>query len=444
MNKHFKSLLILFSLLKAPSLLSAQELSLQQAIQNASKGNRELQIRILESEKAAAAVKEAKSYRLPSVSAGSSYTVFTERPVIYLRNESSTPKVNDVKYGGTLAFDAYIQAGYSILNPVNKSNIKIAGIQQEISKEEIKYAEEELAFSVSRLYLEILLNKEQMQLLEQSHQRNQKALNDSRSLFLQGKGLKTDTLSNYIAVQNLRASIAVLKNNIHVLSVKLNQLMGTATAGSYIFTDSLDNIPAENGMPVSSAGLSIALDNRKDLKIQSLYLNNQKETLEKVKADYKLRLSAFAGYQVQSQADNYKFSEYRLPRTSFAGVKLSIPVYSGNSLKYKTTQSKLSIRQQELGIEELKASINTELITLQSSLQDAVNQKNVQEKNVEAAEVSYRMMNERYYHGLSTRLELADAELAFTKAKLDRLQAVFNIRLVDLQIKKAMGLLELK
>ena len=107
MKKHYQKLFWLSVLLFAANTMSAQtkELSLQVALQMASKGNRKLQIQWLENRKAAEAVKEAKSFLLPTVTANGGYTVYGERPVIYLRNENGSPKLDDVKYGGRFSMD---------------------------------------------------------------------------------------------------------------------------------------------------------------------------------------------------------------------------------------------------------------------------------------------------------------------------------------------------
>ncbi len=445
MKKHYQKLLWLPVLLFTANTMTAQtkELSLQEALQMASKGNRQLQIQWLENRKAAEAVKETKSFLLPTVTANGGYTVYGERPVIYLRNESGSPKLDDVKYGGRFSIDGNVAANYPLINPGLRSNIRLAGINEQIRRQETKGTEEQLALQISQLYLTVLMNKEQVLVLEQSLLRNERALKDSRSLFLQGKNLKTDTLSNYISVQNLKASVSSLQNNINVLSVQLKQLMGVEDNMNFVFTDSLSLGSAENNFPVSSAGLSIAYDNRKDIRVQALQIDQGKEQLQKEKANFKPQLWAVAQYQVQSQADNLKIWNYGFPRTSFAGVKLSIPIYSGNRVKYKTAQSDLSIKQNEMALTELKSSIQTELISLHANLQEARNQWQLQQQNVDAAQINYTMMNDRYRFGLGNRLELTDAELGLTKAKLDQLQAIFSIRLIELQLKKAMGILKL-
>ncbi|MDF2191345.1 TolC family protein [Paraflavitalea sp. CAU 1676] len=443
MNKYYSKLWLLTVLFWCVSNSNAQTraLNLREALQLAVKGNRQLQIQLLESQKSAEAVKEAKSFSLPAITANGSYYIYAERPVIYLRNETGSPKVNDVKFGGRYSFDGNISASYPVLNPVYKSNVRVASINERISKQEMENTEDRLALNIANLYLTALMNKEQKRVMEQSLRRNERALIDSRSLFLQGKSLKTDTLSNYLSVQNIKAAISALENNIGVLSVQLKQLIGMEDNVILEYTDSLTL--NEQTISATSAALSIAIDNRKDVKIQSLQIEKSKVQLQNVKAGFKPMLTAIAQYQVQNQSDNLEFWNNSLPRTSFAGLKLSVPIYSGDRLKHITAQSTIAVKQNEIAFADLKSSIETELVSLNANLKNAYDQWHIQRRNVDAAQLNYNMINERYRFGLSSRLELTDAELALTKARLNDLQAAYSVSLISLQLKNAMGILQL-
>ena len=445
-NIHFKK--IFLSAFALPVLIQATaqtvELSLQEALSHAATGNRTLMMSVLEYRRSEAAIKEAKSYRLPEVSINSSYLVNTELPVIYLRNEAATPKPGDVRYSGRYAFLAALQAKYPLINSGNKSNIRLAGVENELKREEVKNTEEELALSISMLYLKILLQKEQKTVLEQSLQRNELALKDSRLLFIQGKNLKSDTLSNFIAVQNLRASISELNNNYVVLSQQMKQLLGLNAATELVLTDTLaQSVWNEDLLPLTE-NVSKSVAGRTDLKIQSLNLSRAKTSLAQVRAAFKPRLNVIGGYQLQAQADHPQPWNYAYPRSSFVGLSLDIPIYSGNRLAHKSRQSSLAIEQNELALAELESAAQTEVITLKADLRQAYDQWQIQKQNVEAAKVNYEMSFDRYRHGLGTRLELSDAELALTKNKLGILQSGYNLQVTELQLKKATGELKLK
>ncbi len=419
-------------------------MSLKDVLKRTSAGNRQLQIRALELKRVDELVREAKSYLLPSVQFNSSYLVFAERPVIYLRDEAATPKANDIKYGGRLAFDANVTASYAITNPVMKSEIKAVVLQQKMEKQNMRAYEEQIALEVSQLYYTILFYEQQKKVLLQSLLRNEQALADAKNLFLQGKNLKTDTLSHSISVQNIRLSISSIDNQVLITSLQLKQLMGVEHTLEISFSDALSVDAEINDGNVSTSIVEIARQSRADISLSKLSIEQRKIQLLKTKALYKPQLLVIAQYQVQSQADDYRFSYYGLPRTSFTGLRLSIPIYTGNRFKYQSSAVAISIKQQELALADLDAKVQTMLIALSLRLQNERHQWSIQRQNVDAASINYQMVYERYRAGLSNRLELNDAELALTKAKLEESRLQYSIQLLFIDLKKNMGILKLK
>lgn len=445
MKKIILGSLLLLNILTSMNVLCQEKtLSLKDALKLAATSNRQLQIQAMENQRSAIAVREKKSLLLPTVNVYGGYTLNTERPVIFLRNENQDIKLNDVKYGGRHSFEGVISAAYPLLNPVIKSSILDAGIQEEIGRQQTKQVEEQLAMNISQVYLTILLNGEQLALLRQSMKRNEKALADSRSLFLQGKSLKTDTLANYIAIQNLVSAISSLQNNTEVLNLQLKQLMGIDDSITIVLNDTLENQIDHIVISHPDSLLFTAMNNRKDKIAAELQVRQKREQKRAARANYKPQLWAVAQYQLQGQADNLKIRDYRIPRTSFAGLRLSIPVYNGGRQKYQDRQAMISIGQSEKALAELKSTIGTEVHAENASLGESWRQLVIQEQNVEAAQINYNMMHDRYTHGLASRLELSDAELALTKARLNRVQAIYQIRLTELQLKKATGTLALQ
>ncbi|MBC6492797.1 TolC family protein [Flavihumibacter stibioxidans] len=445
MKKIILGSLLLLNILTSMKVLAQEKtLSLKDALQQAATGNRQLQIQAMENQRSAITVREKKSLLLPTVNVYGGYTLNTERPVIYLRNENQDIKLNDVRYGGRHSFEGVISAAYPLLNPVIKSSILDAGIQEEIGRQQTKQVEEQLAMNVSQVYLAILLNGEQLALLRQSMKRNEKALADSRSLFLQGKSLKTDTLANYIAIQNLVSAISSLQNNTEVLKLQLKQLMGIDDSIKIVLNDTLENQIDHIVITHPDSLLFTAMNNRKDIIAAELQVEQKREQQQAARANYKPQLWAIAQYQLQGQADNLKIWDYRIPRTSFAGLRLSIPIYNGGRQKYQDRQAMISIGQSEKTLADLKSTIGTEVHAANANLGESWRQLVIQDQNVEAAQINYNMMHDRYTHGLGSRLELSDAELALTKARLNRVQAIYQIRLTELQMKKATGTLALQ
>ena len=436
-------MLLLPAVSSSAAFAQLQQMSLQDVLQATAKGNRQLQIRSLELKRSEEMVKEAKSFLLPSVQLNSSYMFFAERPVIYLRNESAMPKAIDTKYGGRLAFDANVTAEYGLTNPVVKTQVKSAALQQRTEVQTKKALEEQLAVEVSQLYYTVLFYEQQKQVLLQSQYRNEQALLDAKNLFVQGKNLKTDTLSHFIAVQNIKLAVSAVANQVAVTLIQMKQVMGIELDAELFLTDSLGITADVAQQIISSSAMEIAGNHRPDLHLAKLQLEQSKLQVERVRAMYKPQLQAFAQYQVQSQADDYRFKYYGLPRTSFAGLRLTVPIYSGNRLKYQSTASAIAVKQQELALADLTRKTETAIATLTVKLQNELKQWSIQKQNVLAAVTGYLMIQERYKAGLGTRLELADAELVLTQAKLEETRLQYSIRLLTMEYQKALGILTL-
>jgi outer membrane protein len=415
-----------------------KDISLAEALSLASSQNRQLQISYAENKKAEAVINENLSFRKLSVNATASYSLFAEKPVIFMKNEAATNKVSDVKVGGTNAFIAGIVASYPLIQPYLKERINVSSIASQIQRQRTEQRRSYLLMETGKLYYTIQFYRNQIRLFHQSQERNEKALKDSRSLFLQGKGLKSDTLKNFINVQNTRSAISELVNQTKIATLDLLQLMGLNEGTEIELTDDLTQLNQDLYFSIDSLKI-IAWNNRPEVKEVELQKEFNKSELKLASSEFKPQLHAVAQYQVQAQSDKFSIWNYNLPRTSFIGLQLNVPLYSGNRLKHKTSRINYSLHQQKLASEDLRSTINREIETHAAALSEAYFQRDIQQKNVEAAEVNYYMQQERYRHGLGTRLELTDAELALTQARIFHLQSIYRIRIIELEIKKATG-----
>lgn len=422
-------------------------LSLTDALEMANQGNKALQVQVLEEINATEMTRETRGNLLPSISGNVGYSYYFDRQAIFLPGSfAGTDKpVQDIAVGGKNAYSAYLSLYQPIISPSIRHQTKAAAINEKIENEKTNDLKSRVALQVSTRYLGILMMKRQVGLLDQSLQRNIKALQDSRFLLAQGRGLKSDTLRSFIAVENLKSSVSYLKNNIEVSGIELKRLIGLEDPSELELTDNLElDIEASKSVfhQVDEA-FQVAEANRKDLNIQKLSLDLQQRKLKATQAMLLPQLSLIGQYQVQAQADDMKFGQYTLPRTSFLGLQLTVPIFNGNRTNSQIRQAKIKIQQEDVRLNDLKDEVKTELATIISKWKEAKMQMDIQETTVQSAELNHRMMDDRFKNGLGSRLELTDAELALTQAKINYLNALYNLRMLHLELQHALGLLSL-
>ncbi len=420
-------------------------LALKDALEMAKHGNKALQAQVLEEIHAQEMTREAKGGLLPSISANAAYSRYFERPIIFLPGSfAGTDKaVQDVAFGGKNAFDVFVSLHQPILAPTIQQLKEGSKINEQLADQKTADLKSRVALQVSTRYLDILMMDRQLGLLEQSLKRNVKALEDARSLLTQGRGLKSDTLRSFVAVENLRSSVSYLKNRMEVFSMELKRLIGLDEPIDIVLTDQLEIGNSQGEFYQVEEALQIAEQNRNDLHIQQLAIDYQQNKLKVAQAGLLPELSLIGQYQVQAQADNLKFSQYALPRTSFLGLRLSVPIFNGNRTKSQISQARIKARQEEIRLSDLKDEVKTELATIISKWKEAVTQLGIQETTVKSAELNHQIIDDRFRNGLGSRLELTDAELALTQAKINYLNAVYNLRMLHVSLQHALGLLRL-
>jgi outer membrane protein TolC len=449
MKTNILYIVTLLLLIGSSKTLHAQKkmLALKDALEMAKQGNKAIQMQILEEIHARELTNEAKGGLLPSISANAAYSRYFDRQVIFLPGSfAGTDKaVQDVAVGGKNVYNVFATLNQPILAPGTHHLTKASKINESIQNEKTADLKSQIALLVSTRYLDMLMMNSQLDLLEQSLQRNKKALQDSRSLLAQGRGLKSDTLRSFVAVANLESSVSYLKNNVTVAGIELKRLIGLEDPAEIELSDNLElNIEtSQQEFHQVDAALAIAEKNRKDLTIQELTIALQQKKIKVIQAELLPQLSLIGQYQLQAQADNFKFGQYALPRTSFLGLQLTVPVFNGNRTKSKINQSKIKMRQEEIRLNDLKDEVKTELATLISQWKEAVNQLNIQEKTVQSATLNHQMVDDRFKNSLGSRLELTDAELALTQAKINNLNAIYKIQVLHVKLNHAVGQLSL-
>lgn len=449
MKTNILNIVTVLLLISSINVVHAQKrtLSLTDALEMAKEGNKELQVQILEEINAKEMTRETRSRLLPSISGNVGYSYYFERQAIFLPGSfaGTDKQVQDIAVGGKNAYNAYLSLNQPILAPSLRHQTNAALINENIEKEKTTDLHSRVALLVSTRYLDILMMNSQLGVLDQSLQRNIKALQDSRFLLAQGKGLKSDTLRSFIAVENLKSSVSYLKNNVEISGFELKRLIGLEDPADLELTDTLEfGIEGGNGVNFQVEEVfHVAEANRKDLNIQQLYIDLNQRKLKATQAMLLPQLLLIGQYQVQAQADDALFGQYTLPRTSFLGLQLTVPIFNGGRTKSQISQAKIKAAQEDIRLKGLKDEVKTELATILSKWKEANTQLDIQVATVQSAELNHLMMDDRFKNGLGSRLELTDAELALTQAKINYLNAIYNLRVLHLELQHALGLLSL-
>ncbi|MBC7847803.1 MAG: TolC family protein [Flavobacterium sp.] len=418
-------------------------ISLKDAKELVIANNKKMAVQKLEEQRHKEIIKELHGKLLPNVAFNGMVSHYFDRQVIFLPGSfvGTTDPVQDISVGGLNTLNTSITLQQPLIAKNIKRQKEVAKVEEKIQSETTKEMKSQLLYQVTKDYYGIQLMKSQLQLQEKSLIRNQKALVDAKSLFAEGRALKVDTLRSYIAVENLKSSISYLNNNIEVTESQFKKLVGLDSAAAIKLTDPLLLEDENEKFIVLEEKIKSGTDDRNDVKLQVLAIEKEEQKLSAVKGNYLPQVSLIGQYQIQAQADDVNVEQYTFPKTSFVGLQVSLPIFSGGSITAQARQSKIKIEQEKLNLEDLKQDVNLELNAIAGNWKNAKAQLDIQKKTVDAAEINFTINSNRYLNNLSSMLEVNDAELALNTAQLNYLMAVYELKVLTVAYEKALGLL---
>jgi outer membrane protein TolC len=430
---------IILMLFAGTCLLTAQEkvmnLDLQKAIQIALEKNTEIKVAKLEVDKSEEKLREARSGLFPNIEANGQYQRYIEKPVIFLPPGSPFGEVLEI--GSNNSYLGTISARVPIFSMGLYDGIGVSSKSVELNSENLRFTEVATISNVKKVFYSVLLAREFKDVINQSLQNALDQLENVKRLNKQEVVSDYDLLRAEVQVENLRPQVIQAENNYEISKENLKVLIGLKSEQEINILGEFDY---DGQYDIS---LQQYLDDVMKNNPQLAILNKQEEianrTISLEKSAYFPSLSAFGNYQYQAQSDDFKFSDYKWVSTFVVGLQLQIPIFNGFKTPARVEQANITLNQVEEQRQGLTEAIKTQLQNVVYTIEQTLIRIKGLDKNIEQAQQGYEIAKTRFENDLGTQLEVNDAELALRQARLNRLQAIYDLRIAEAELQKILG-----
>lgn len=430
---------IILMLFAGTCLLTAQEkvmnLDLQKAIQIALEKNTEIKVAKLEVNKSEEKLREARSGLFPNIEANGQYQRYIEKPVIFLPPGSPLGEVLEI--GSNNSYLGTIGARVPIFSLGLYKGIGVASKSVELNSENLRFTEVATINNVKKAFNSVLLAREFKDVINQSLQNSLDQLENVKRLNKQGVASDYDLLRAEVQVENLRPQVIQAENNYEISKENLKVLIGLKSEQEINILSEFD---FDGQYDIS---LQQFLDDVMNNNPRLAVLNKQEEitnrTISLEKSAYFPSLAAFGNYQYQAQSDDFKFSDYKWVSTFVVGLQLQIPIFNGFKTPARVEQANITLNQLEEQRQGLTEALKTQLQNVVYVIEQTIIRIKGQDKNIEQAQQGYEIAKTRFENGLGTQLEVNDAELALRQAQLNRLQAIYDLRIAEAELQMILG-----
>jgi outer membrane protein TolC len=442
-NAHLLAWVVILVFALAVSKAHAQsrvDLSMADAVKLAGTHNRELKSDSLNIGRAQQQTVISRALLLPNIAITGQYQRYFQKPVFFGLGGAPTTSggIPYSRFGGDDQVGAQVGLTQSLYNPSATAGLRQSKLYEKQAGLLYRDKEADVTATVKQVYLRMLVLAKRLQLQKESITRNKKALDDSRSLLAQGKALRVDTLRAFTNLKNLEPDISRLSYAIEVSRQQLKVLLALDEKTELNLTDSLsyntgDVLPDEAGL------YHEALAQRPDLKALELNKTISQSQVDIAKAGKLPVLNFISQYQLQSQANGFKWGNSSWPPVSFAGLQFAIPIFSGNSNKAKVARAKIEVEQSTVNFTNAQEQLRVNVKQVIANLAETTQRIQVQAKVSETAALSYSITQYRYERGVASRLELLDAELGLTTAKSNYLEAVYDYQSAKIDLERVLA-----
>jgi outer membrane protein TolC len=299
------------------------------------------------------------------------------------------------------------------------------------SQEDVSITRLNVILNVDQAYYSALQTKRLITVAEDTVKQTQEHLDQARGFYQAGTKPKIDVTKAEVDLANAQLALIQARNNYQVAQVTLNNAMGLRQNLQYEIEDSLAFKRREITLVEI---LNTAYEKRPELIQFQARKRLQDAAIKLAKASYYPILAGNASYLLRSTGfDNPFYWD------TFLGASLNFPIFSGFSTPAQIDQGQAALRSLQAQEENTKLNIRLEGEQAYLGLKVADEQIKVTERTVGQAQENFDLAKGRYQVGVGSPLEITDAEVSLANARANHIQALYNYKIAEARIEKAMG-----
>ena len=181
-------------------------------------------------------------------------------------------------------------------------------------------------------------------------------------------------------------------------------------------------------------------------RIEFQQLETQKRLEEYNLKYYKMgflpTVSAYGNYNLNYYNDQFKNLYQQNYPNSFAGLTLTLPIFTGTQRSQEVKVAKLQIERLDYNFNSLKDSIRTQYIQSLSSYKADLNNYFEQKENLELARQVYNIIQLQYRSGIKTYLDVVVSNNDLFTAQVNFTNAIFQVLSDRIDVERALGILK--
>lgn len=371
--------------------------------------------------------KVARSALLPNISGSYRENVLEQDLQVIGLNFPGVPHV----VGPLAYFDLRATVTQSIADMTALNNLKAAREGMTAQQQSIQDARDVIVLAVGGAYLQTIAAKARV-VAERSQVETAAALyKQTQQSRESGVAAQIDVNRSQVQLLVQQQRLATLENDLARQKINLARLTGLPPNDKY---DISDDVPYSPAPPVSvEDAVKQSLEARADLKAAQTQVRAAERARIAAKDERLPSLAISGDYGTIGP----RFDEARSTFTFAANLK--VPIWQGGRAAGDVEQADAVLDQRQAEVVDLRGQIESEIRNSYLDLQAAASQLELAKSNQQLARETLRLTREKFEVGVSTSVEVSQAEEDVASSDLDYITSLFAHNLAKLSLAREMG-----
>jgi len=438
-----KTLMVFILILTSLFHLRAQDsLSLKDALNYAIKNSEVIEKARLDIINGRNKVTEVKAGALPQIDVTSTmtYNLLVQQFILPAEFMGGKPgEFISVKAGQSWGAMTQVQLNQELFNQSVFTGLKAAKSSEEYYRLAAKLSEENVLQQVAANYYQVIINREQLNVINANIERTDKLLTMVSNQYDLGLAKKIDldrmkvNKSNLIAQkQDLQTAIAQQKN-------LLKYYMGMPVSEEI-------NLPYQAVGELEKEAFRLNHDEFNLDRLAEYQVLRSQETLLQYQrkayiAEYYPSLSLGANYMLNSQSNRFDLYTSKALNYNMSAVTLTlkVPVFDGFARRSRVRQSNVELQKINQDIRNTSNSLKMAFDNAENQLKNSLTTIKTQEENKQLAEEVYNSTQNNYRNGLASLTDLLTSETDLVAAQNSYNEALLKYKVAQIELIKANG-----
>ena len=316
---------------------------------------------------------------------------------------------------------------------------RMAEINEQLSANSFNAANQNTLYTIDQTYWTVVSLRQKERLAKSFLELVKKLDSDVHKMIQEGVATRADGLKVDVKVNEAEMAVTQVENGLSLAKMLLCQLCGLPVSDEITLADeNTDNLSVSAAS--AQFNMETAMSNRPELKMLENAVEISEQTTKLVRAAFLPQVALTGGYMVMNP-NPFNGFEKEFSGVFNVGVLVRVPVWNWFEGAYKVRASKAATTMANLELDDAREKIELQVNQSSFKVKEANKRLAMAMKNAERAEENLRCANLGFKEGVMQSTEVMEAQTAWLQAHTQKIDAAIDVRLPQISLNKALGIL---